>query len=386
MRIAFDARYLSHGLVGGVHTYTANVLRNLLALDTSNEYVLWADRKCPFELSNLPPNAELRLLPWQNGLSSARNDRLIGTAMIRAGADVAHFPANVGLAPVWLPRVITLHDAINVLPLTEIIRGHKKDLRTIAMMSYLHTQTRRSLVGDPLVLTVSEHARREILRHTALAAERVRVVYSAPEERFRRLADDEIAAFGQSLGVRMRVIAADAIKNPLAVLDAYRALPGELRSETSLVFFSRRQPESAVVASAADGESRLLLQPSSDDLVRLFNLASVFVFPSWYEGFGLPVLEAMACGAPVITSDRGSLPEVAGPAGLVVAADDRRGLNVALERVLSDPQRAETMRRAGLAWSAKFSWEATARGVLAAYDDAYRISQRGVVPARLVAA
>ncbi|RIK47167.1 MAG: glycosyltransferase family 1 protein [Chloroflexi bacterium] len=386
MRIAFDARYLSHGLVGGVHTYTANVLRNLLAVDTTNHYVLWADRKRPFELSNLPANAELRLLPWQSGFSSVRNDRLIGTAMVRAGADVAHFPANVGLAPAWLPRVITLHDAINVLPLTEIIRGHKKDLRTIATMSYLHAQTRRSLVGDPLVLTVSEHARREILRHTALAPERVRVVYSAPEARFRRLADDETAAFGQSLGVRKRVIAADAIKNPLAVLAAYRALPDELRSETSLVFFSRRQPESAVVTSAADGESLLLLQPSSDDLVRLFNLADVFVFPSWYEGFGLPVLEAMACGAPVITSERGSLPEVAGPAGIVVAADDMRGLTMALGRVLSDPERAQTMRRAGLAWSARFTWDATARGVMAAYEDAYRLSQPGVAPVRLVAA
>ena len=218
MRIAIDARYLSHGLVGGVHTYTRNLVDALLRQDRTNDYVLWADAKAEFEIPNLPANAELRTLPWRGAVSSVKNDRMIGTAMLRGGADIAHFPANFGFAPDWMPRVITLHDAINVLPLAEIVRGHRKDARTILTMSYLHAMTRKALQGSPTVITVSEYSRREILKHTQLDPAQVRVVYSAPEPIFRRLPDEDVRAYARQIGARELVVLADGIKNPQSVL------------------------------------------------------------------------------------------------------------------------------------------------------------------------
>jgi glycosyltransferase involved in cell wall biosynthesis len=103
-------------------------------------------------------------------------------------------------------------------------------------------------------------------------------------------------------------------------------------------------------------------------LIGLYSACEVFVFPSWIEGFGLPALEAMACGAPLIASNRGSLPEVVGNAGVLIDPEDPQSLADELGRVLSAPSEARSLRRLGLARAADFSWERTARQILASYE------------------
>ena len=105
----------------------------------------------------------------------------------------------------------------------------------------------------------------------------------------------------------------------------------------------------------------------NEDLIALYNAAALFVLPSFYEGFGLPVLEAMACGTPVVCSERGSLPEVAGDAALLVNPDGLDGLASAMERALEDQPLRAQMRSRGLAQAAHFSWEMTAKETLAIY-------------------
>jgi len=367
-RIAIDVRYLSHGLVGGVHTYQRNLVQALLAADSGHDYVLWADSKAQFEIDDLPAHAELRLLPWSGAISSLHNDRQLGVAMVRSGADVAHFPANYGFAPPLLPSVVTLHDAINIMPLHEIWRGHRKRPKTLAMMTYLHLTTTQALRHQPFVVTVSKHARREILRYTKLNPARILAIPSAHDPVFQRLMQSEIDEERRQRRLSKRVVLADAIKNPASTLRAWRALPEHVRGETDLVFFSRRTPESAVLDAAGHGEVRLELRPDRADLVRLFNLADAFVFPSWYEGFGLPVLEAMACGAPVIASNRGSLPEVVGNGGTVVDAEDHEAIVSALIPLLTNQQHQERMRTRALSRAAAFSWDRTAQKMIDVYD------------------
>jgi glycosyltransferase involved in cell wall biosynthesis len=110
------------------------------------------------------------------------------------------------------------------------------------------------------------------------------------------------------------------------------------------------------------------------DLPALYSAAEAFVYPSFYEGFGLPPLEAMACGAPVITSDVSSLPEVVGKAGLTHAPDDARALTEAMAKLLGDETAREHFRREGLNQAAKFSWERAARETQSVYDEAFRSS------------
>jgi glycosyltransferase involved in cell wall biosynthesis len=375
LRIAIDARYLSHGLVGGVHTYLRNLSLALLRSETKHEYLFWVDQKAPFELQESHPDVMTRQLPWRNGLSSVRNDMRIGEAMLRDHADLAHFPANYGLAPSRLPTVITIHDAINLLPLPEILKGHSRKPNVVATMTYLHFMTRRAVRDAPFVVTDSWYSRQEILNHSDLDPERVFVVHLAQEAVFQPAACGDVEDLRRRYGLKERVLLADAIKNPDCVLRAYRALSPEMRDRTSLVFFSRRPVPEAVERSQDSGESVVLLRPTQDELVALFSLADVFIFPSWYEGFGLPALEAMACGTPVIASSRGSLPEVVGDAGMIVDAEDHDAIAAHVSELLSDRHVYAIRREEALDRARAFSWDRSARQMLEIYGEIYERSR-----------
>jgi len=152
---------------------------------------------------------------------------------------------------------------------------------------------------------------------------------------------------------------------------AWRLLPAELRARYQMVFFSRRPDPLPIIREAeAAGHARLLIRPSWEDLIALYSAAEAFLFPSWIEGFGIPVLEAMTCGAPVIASDRGSIPEVAGNAALLVDANDAEALAQYITRVLSTPAEAQRLRELGFARAAQFSWRNTAQRILQSYSQA----------------
>jgi glycosyltransferase involved in cell wall biosynthesis len=372
VRIGVDVRYLSHGLIGGVHTYVAHFVPALVELAREHEIFLYADTKRPFELSALPERVAVRRLPWRNGLSSVYHDFFMKRMIARDRLDVMHFPANYGFGPDGARQVVTLHDEINLLPWAEIIRGHPKNPRTVAMMTYLHLCTRAALRQTHLVLTVSEYARAQIARCSGFDPRRIVAVWSAPAPGLRRIEDAAtLAAVRQRLEITRPFVLADALKNPAALIRAWQTLPAAVRANRMILFFSRHpHPLPVVPEAVAAGHARLLVRPSHDDLVALYSLADAFVFPSWIEGFGLPVLEAMTCGAPVIASNRGSIPEVAGDAALLANAEDAAALAGHLERVLSDPETAQRLRARGFARAAQFSWRSTAQRILESYHQA----------------
>lgn len=369
--IGIDVRYLSHGLVGGVHTYVRSLVEALFRQSDDRQLVLYADGKSSLDIQPTPRHVLTRTLPWRNALSSVAGDLWIGAMMREDGIGIAHFPANYGLTPHDVPLVVTLHDAINLLPLRQILRDDSKQARHVLIMAYLHVMTRYAMRRRPVVVTVSHYSRREILRRTALPEEQVQVVYSAHAPDCRPLDGADSVPLRAELGARSRILLADAIKNPDCALRAYRSLPAEVRDDTTLVFFARRPPSDNVQAAAARGECRLLIRPSRETLVRLYNLADLFIFPSWYEGFGLPVLESMACGTPVVASSRGALPEITGDGGIIVDAEDHRAIAAAVVRLFNDPDEYAALRVRALAWSSRFSWDQTAREMLRIYDDAY---------------
>lgn len=369
MRIGIDVRYLSHGLVGGVHAYVTHLITALLELGSSHAIFLYADTKRPFELTSLPNHVTLRLLPYRNPMSSIYYDFFLRDQMARDALDVAHFPTNYGFAPARARTVITLHDAINLLPLSEIIRGHPKNPRTIASMTYLHYLTRAAVRRADLILTVSQHAAREIAQVGKLDAGKIVAVAEAPAPDMRRIDDAQtLNRVRQQLEITCPFVLADALKNPAVLVKAWQLLPSDLRARKQIIFFSRRADHLPVIDQAvAAGYARLLVRPSREELMALYSMTEAFVFPSWIEGFGLPVLEAMACGAPVIASNRGSIPEVAGDAALLIDAEDAETLAHYLTLVLNMPLEAEGLRQRGYARAAQFSWENTARLVLDSY-------------------
>jgi glycosyltransferase involved in cell wall biosynthesis len=374
VRLGIDVRYLSHGLLGGIHSYVAQLVPALVE-QAAGPIFLYADTKRPFELRDLPARVVVRRLPWRSPLSSVQLDLTLWRAMAADRVELAHFPANYGFGPPGATTVLTVHDALNLLPLPHLLRGAIRGQgrlapRTAALTCYLHLLTQAAVRRAGWLLTVSEHARQQIARQSGVDPRRIVAIPHAPgadaaptEDAGRR------AALRQRYRLPDRFLLADGLKNPELLVQAWRRLPAELRQERQIVFFARQTALlPAVHQAVAEGEARLLIRPPRDDLIGLYGLAEAFLFPSWIEGFGLPVLEAMACGTPVIASDRGSIPEVAGGAALLADAEQPAQFAGQIERLLRSAALRSSLRERGLQRAAQFSWAASARRTLEAYS------------------
>ena len=390
MKIGIDVRYLSHGIIGGVRNYVAHFVSSLVEIAGAHQLMLYADTKRPFELdaAKFPSNVTVRLLPYRNALSSIQLDVGLGREMARDKVEVAHFPANYGFAPAGIKTIVTLHDAINVLPLRRIIGdgGSRRNPRWIAMMTYLHFCSVAAVKRADLLLTVSEHARHDIARTCGFDVARIVAVPHAPTQDMRRMdmsrADDRqrLEDVRAKYELPPHFVVADGLKNPAVLVRAWRLLAPALRQDRKLVFFCRHEPLPVVREAVQEGIAVLLTRPPREDLVALYNMADAFAFPSWFEGFGIPVLEAMACGAPVIASDRYAIPEVVGNAGLVADAEDEQAFARHLTAVLGSEAEANRLRQLGCARAAQFSWHDTAKRILHSYEQVGALGPAGRVP------
>jgi glycosyltransferase involved in cell wall biosynthesis len=297
---------------------------------------------------------------------------LLGPPLIALAAralelDVVHDP--VGVSPFLLGRwagpfrrVVTVHDAIAF----QYPQGYSW------LNNFLHRRYIPATLGHvDAVATVSRVSRDAIVRHLGVPAERVAVVPNGVSARFARVPAEQARATAARYGLDSYVLyvgAFQARKNVLRLVDAYararRQIPG-----TDLALVGPPQwsyPELEARLKGAEGV-RMVGYVADEDLPALYSHAAAFVLPSLHEGFGIPLLEAMACGAPTICADASSLPEVAGGASMQVDPMDVDRLAAAIARVVTDRDLAEDLRRRGLARSRAFTWDAAAEAYLALY-------------------
>ena len=243
---------------------------------------------------------------------------------------------------------------------------------------YLAATTRATARRARRIVTISEHTRRDIVRFLSVPERRVDVAYPAAEERYRVLPAEQIEAFRLARALPQVFIFAvgtlEPRKNLVGLLQAYARLrrgrpplyvAGGAGWRFSPIFDTVRQ------LGLADDVHFLGFVPE-DELPLWYNAARLFAFPSLYEGFGLPVLEAMACGTPVITSTAASLPEVGGKAAVLVPPRDTNRIAQEMERVLDDPQLRTELRTAGRIQVSRFSWRAMTDQTVTAYAQAVR--------------
>ena len=262
------------------------------------------------------------------------------------------------------PGVVTVYD----LSFVRFPRAFKPANRI-----YLAATTRATARRARRVLTISEHARRDIVRVLGVPEQRVDVTYPAAEERFRPLPARDVEAFRVARALPEGFIFAlgtlEPRKNLVGLLQAYARLrqprpplyvAGGTGWRFSPIFDTVRQLRLA-------DDVRWLGYVPEDELPLWYNAARLFAFPSLYEGFGLPVLEAMACGTPVVTSNAASLPEVGGKAAVLVPPLDTQRIAQEMERVLDDSQLRMEMRATGRIQASRFSWRAMTDQTVNAY-------------------
>lgn len=270
------------------------------------------------------------------------------------------------LPPIRQARtILTVHD----LTFMRLPQCFEAGLRV-----YLNKVVPRSIERADLVLADSQSTKNDLIELLGVSPDRIEVVYAGVEGRFRPM-EGEMALqrvkkrYGLDFPFILTVGTLEPRKNFTGLIEAYALMRDKGRKLVIAGGEGWLYDEIFARVEQLGLEGKVIFPGfvADEDLPALYNLAELFVFPSLYEGFGLPPLEAMACGTPVITSDRPSLPEVVGEAGFMVEATDSQGLAEAMERVLMDEDLRREMGEKGLKQAEKFTWEAAAEKLLEVY-------------------
>ena len=360
----------------GIGTYIRNVVRTLACLDRDSQYFLIGSADRMSECGALPPNFHsVPLDEPDNTLKGSLDFRAI---VRRLDCDVVHIPHLY-----WIPRGLSCPYVITVHDLLEHMYG-SRDASSLRRSLHFYL-TRRVLRKAARVIAVSQFTRNEIEKLLAIADERIEVVYNAIDERFLHghatEVDREMIAQRYLVNYPF-ILYAGAIrphKNVVRIIEAFSALKSELQKEDQIPdlkliiigddLSSHPRLRRTVVRSGVQNDVRFLGFVPIEVLRIFYDVAKVFVFPSLYEGFGLPPLEAMAHGTPVVTSTTSSLPEVAGNAALLVNPENVFEIRRALQRALLDPALRAQMKQRGYEQAQRFSWTASVSRILEIYRE-----------------
>ncbi len=310
----------------------------------------------------LPTERPLMRILWEQALQPL--------LLLHAGIDLLHCPVNVSPLAVPVPTVLTIHDL-------SFLRYPRTFTR--AKRRYLTAFTAHSARRARLVLTDSEHTRLDVIRLLGVAPARARTAYPGVTEAYHPRTAKEIEAFRRRQGVPERyflhVGTLQPRKNLERLIDAFAQFKRATSLPHALMLVGGRGwlydglIERARQADV-EGSVHFVGYAAPEELPLWYAAAETTVVPSLYEGFGFPVLEAMACGAPVLSSRASSLPEVAGDAADLFDPFDVAAMAAAMQRLAGDPDRRQALQARGLARAALFTWEHSARAVLAAYAEA----------------
>lgn len=365
MILGFDATTLV-GRLSGVGYYTARLMEELAAGAGDgivSRIVVLSNREVPV----VPHNGTLQVHGrGRFGVRSAWMQLVLPWILRRVRPDLVHFTNYLAPLACPVPYVVSVHD----MSMTLFPEYHtaKKRLLTSTLVP---TVAR----GARLVLTPSEATRRDVIRLLGLDPRRVRVVPYAPGPAFTptREGPQRLAAtYGIEPPYFLYVGTLEPRKNLARALRAFRAVAPALPGHRFVLVGQRGWKCEDVLREAEAAGDRVLMPGyvAEEDLPLLYAHAAALVYPSLYEGFGLPVVEAMACGTPVITSRGSSMEEVAGGAALLVDPGDEADIARALREVAGDAALAASLRRRGRERAAAFTWTRTARETAEAYRDA----------------
>jgi glycosyltransferase involved in cell wall biosynthesis len=363
MRVGIDARLVYYSQAG-IGQYIVHLVNGLAAVDGDNEYVLLQSRKDDTNILDQPNFRRVSL--WTP--SHHRLERYsLNVELLRLGLDVLHSPDFIPPHRPSCRSVITVHD------LAFLLYPHFLTKESARYYGHIDQAVR----WTDHIIAVSESTKRDAMQHLGVAEDKITVVYEAASSIFRPierdLARQEVRErHGVDGPFILFVSTIEPRKNVPTLIRAVGQLKSCYKEDVRLVLAGGK---GWLFEDAFAQMEQLKLQDSvhfvgrvtGEELLHLYNAAELLAHPAFYEGFGLPPLEAMACGLPVVVSRVASLPEVVGDAGLLIDPHDVDELTVSMWRVLNDSKLREEMSAKGLRQAARFSWERAAHETLEIY-------------------
>jgi glycosyltransferase involved in cell wall biosynthesis len=366
VRIGIDARKL-HDF--GIGTFIRNLLRQLARLDSQTEFVILCRPEDRDALAVIGEN--FRPVAETSGNYSISEQLKIPWALKREGVTLFHAPHYVLPPLVQCRSVVTIHDCIHLM--------FPQYLPQRGAFTYAKWSIRQAARHSTRVMTVSESSKRDILRFVDTEPGKIDVIYNAYDERFAiEPREDDVVRVRERYQLHDEfVLYAGNVKphkNLERLIDAFHIVRNRGLDHLKLVLIGDDISKYTALRRAVHKHQlhkyvRFLGYLPEETLAVMYRLAGVFVFPSLYEGFGLPPLEAMASGTPVVTSNVSSLPEVAGDAAVLVDPYDPRAIADGIYSVLTDEKLRRGMVHKGIARAGMFSWEQSVRRIRAIYRE-----------------
>jgi alpha-1,3-rhamnosyl/mannosyltransferase len=378
LHVAIDARVVQDHFPG-ISRYVYSLTEALVEVAPDWTFTLLHDpqaRSTRFSVARLAASGSVRVIPVEASVFSLRQQFAVPGVLAASRPDVWHATYYVTAYLPGRPMVLTAYDVISVK-----VPG---SLQSEWKRAAFGLTTRLALRAAQHVITLSNASKRDLIQHYGVPPDKVGVVYPAAAARFHPQTDERVSDVRRRYNlpeVYVLYLGSDKPhKNVPLLIEAWRRLlsAGNLPAGAQLVLAGHTDLAETSYASASAAladVTTVLSNPPEDDLPALYSGASLFAYPSLYEGFGLPVLEAMACGCPVIASAASCLPEVVGDAGLLLDPHDVEAWASALHGLLADRQARQVLARQGLERAARFSWPGAASDTL----DVYRRCARQAV-------
>lgn len=377
LKIGIDGRWIFPA-ISGVGRVTEKLISHLAELDRENEYYIFFYDPALFKKYShrwrLNPRLYPVPVPW--GIFDPGGQWGVPSRIRELKLDIFH-STNYFLPLFLKPEikaVVTVHDLIPLKFPHFTPRAWKTRLHPL-----FRWVLNRSVKRADRVITVSAHTRRDLVADLGLPEDKISVVYNGIDRDYRPLKEAETRSL---IDRRLKftepfllyVGRFDPYKNVVGLIRAFHQFLRGRSDSPRLVLAGHtdpRYPEAAAAVNELQLNSRVIFLDgvAEEELVALYNRARILVLPSLYEGFGLPPLEAMACGTPVIVSDRGSLPEVVGDAGVIIDPEDTEALATAISDLWDSEERRSSLRERGLTRAGEFSWKRTAEETLKIYRE-----------------
>lgn len=378
MRIGIDCRTILNPKLGegaGVGHYTYYLVQHLLRIDKKNEYFLYFDHRVPDTKEFEQKNVRIKQLPfsqYNKFMPFAYSHMLISAYLLKHNLDVFHSP--ITSLPLTYPKkcVVTVHD----------LAIYKNPSWFPGQIFSTKLLVPRSLSAADHMIAVSESTKNDLKELFNVPAKKVSVIYEGVRTekiKVKNHSVDSLTKFKLGSKFIYFVGTMEPRKNITTLLRAYKKFlesdakyPQVKFSDYQLVLagargYKHERVFEMIKELKLSKQVKYLGYVTHNQKIDLMKKASVFAFPSSYEGFGLPVLEAMSLGTPVITSNVSSLPEITGTAALQVDPEEDNAIAAALKKLIADPKLQERLSKAGITQAKKFSWKQAAEETLAVY-------------------